>query len=228
MKKFILFLLCMLSFGFSQDKEVRSIDISLPLEEEESLTADILRVDIFVNARGNKEIEVVNMLGEVDKAIRSLGLDYSGGNYWVQKNCWWEEGKRKCKGYLGELRYSFLLQRASDQNKLLDLLDAFKEKFGETINYGVSKTVWMVSPKKAKGVEEELRLRLLNRARDFATKAGKNLGKECYIKSVSYDYISPIRGGMALMALKFSPQAPEPKMEETSISVKAVVGFVCR
>ncbi|MFN3599130.1 MAG: hypothetical protein ACK4VK_05280 [Aquificaceae bacterium] len=228
MKKFILFLLCMLSFGFSQDKEVRSIDISLSLEEEESLTADILRVDIFVNASGNKEIDVVNMLGEVDKAVKSLGFEYSGGNYWVQKNCWWERDKRRCEGFLGELRYSFRLQKASDQNRLLDLLDAFKEKFGKAINYTVSQTIWVVSNKKTEGLKEELRLRLLDKARDFATKAGKRLGKECHIQSVSYEHISPIRGDIGLMTLKSASEAPEPKMEEISTSVRAIVGLVCR
>ncbi|MFN3976326.1 MAG: SIMPL domain-containing protein [Aquificaceae bacterium] len=228
MKKFSLVLLCLFSFGFSQDREKQAMGISLLLEEEESVAPDVLRMDVSVNARGGKEGDVVSMLGEVDRAVRGLGFDYSGGNYWVQKNCWWEEGKRKCKGYVGEVKYSFRLQRALDQNKLLDLLDAFKEKFGESVSYAVSQSLWMVSPKRAKGLEEELRFRLLERAKDFAAKAGKRLGKDCYIQSVSYEHVSPIRGVVPYMALKSSTQAPEPKMEEVSVSVRASVSLVCR
>lgn len=227
MRKFILCLLFLLSFGFSQDKDMQAINISLTLQEEEALTPDVLKVDISINAHGNKEADVVGMLGEIDRTIRSLGLEYSGGNYWVQKNCWWEEGKRKCKGYLGELRYSFRLQRAWDQNRLLDALDGLKEKFGEAINYAISQTIWIVSEIKIRDLEERLRLRLLDRAKDFATKVSKKLGKECHIQNVNYEYVSPIRGGRDFMALK-SSQAPEPRMEDIFISVRAVVGFVCR
>lgn len=85
MRKFILCLLFLLSFGFSQDKDMQAINISLTLQEEEALTPDVLKVDISINAHGNKEADVVGMLGEIDRTIRSLGLEYSGGNYWVQK-----------------------------------------------------------------------------------------------------------------------------------------------
>ncbi|MFN3870347.1 MAG: SIMPL domain-containing protein [Aquificaceae bacterium] len=223
MKKFILCLLCVSYLGFSQDKE--AVSISLMLQEEEAIAPDLLKMDIYISARGNKEIEVINRLGEIDKDIKKLGFDYSGGSYSVEKNCWWEWAKRKCKGYLGELSYSFRLQKASDQNRILDVLDTFKEKFGEGIDYKVYEPHWVVSEKKTKGLEEELRLRLLDRAKEFAKKAGQRLGMECRIQSVNYErHDIPIRGLM----LKSSSEAPEPKAEEKTLSVRALVGFVCR
>lgn len=230
MRKFIATFLCFISFAFSQEKEMQTTNIFFTLQYKEDITPDILKMNTFINASGSRESDVINILGEVDKAIRNLKLEYSGGNYLVQKRCWWEDGKRKCKGYTGEIEYSFMLQRASDQNKVLDILDSFKEKFGEIINYTVSQTVWIVSENKIKDIDEQLKLKLLNRAKDFTVKVSKNLGKECYIKSVNYGYINYIDledSRIHLKSLK-SIEAPEPKADNISISTKATVELICR
>jgi len=49
-------------------------------------------------------------MGEVDKELRRLKIDYKGGQYSVFQNCWWEEDKRRCSGYKGEIGYVFLLK----------------------------------------------------------------------------------------------------------------------
>jgi len=50
-------------------------------------------MNIEINVSTSKETEAVNMLGELDKSIKKLGIEYSGGKYSVYKNCVVGEGQ---------------------------------------------------------------------------------------------------------------------------------------
>lgn len=228
---FCIFVLGLTSL-YAEEKDYDITRISITLEERKELMPDILSMTVGVNANAAKETEVINMLGSIDKAIRVLNLNYKGGSYSVYKNCWWEKDKRKCSGYKGELGYSFELKDSKEQNKILEVIDEFKEKYGEKLNYTVSHPQWLISGKKIKTTENELKYGIIDTAKDFAKKAGEKLGKTCSISSIDYDvrrpyfWEAPVYKSMTME--KSAIEAPEPKKEEKSVNVKASVRFICR
>lgn len=228
---FILF--ASLTSLYAEEKDYELTRISITLEERKEMTPDILHMSLGINANAAREAEVINILGAVDKSIRALNLNYSGGSYSVYKNCWWEKDKRKCSGYKGELGYSFELKEAKEQNKILEVVDEFKEKYGEKINYTVSHPQWIISEKKVKDTEKELKLEMIDTAVDFGKKAGEKLGRKCSISSINYDvrrpfWEPPVFYKAAPMMEKAAIEAPEPKKEDKVVNVKASVNFVCK
>lgn len=219
---------------YAEDKDYDVTRISITLEERKELSPDILNMTLTINVIATKEAEVINILGSIDKSIRSFNLKYSGGSYSVYKNCWWEKDRRKCHGYKGDMSYSFELKEAKEQNKILEAMDSFKEQFVEKMNYTVSNPQWLISEKKAKAEENELKIQVIDSAKEFAKKASEKLSKICSITSINYDvrrpylWESPVLMKSAPVMEKAVIEAPEPKKEEKSLSVRATVGFICR
>lgn len=229
------FLLLLTGFTslYAEEKEHEFTRISVTLEERKELTPDVLSMTVGVNANAVKEADVINMLGSVDKAIRALNLNYKGGSYSVYKNCWWEKDKRKCSGYKGEIGYSFELKDSKEQIKVLEVIDEFKEKYGERLNYTVSHPQWLISEKKTKETENELKLDMIDTAINFAKRAGERLGKKCSISSINYDvrrptWEPPFLYRAAPVMEKASIEAPEPKKEDKAVNIKASIGYICR
>lgn len=234
MRAIILFIVFFILFVastslYAEEKDYELTRISINLEERKELAPDILSMTVEVNANAEKEAEVINILGGIDKALRTLNLNYKGGSYSVYKNCWWENYRRKCSGYRGKLKYFFELREAREQNKILEVIEEYKEKYGEKMNYTVSHPQWLISETKVKDTEKELKLEIINTAMDFAKRVGEQLGKKCSISSIKYDVRSPIwePPGFYIME-KAVIEAPEPKKEDKVVSVKASVGLVCR
>lgn len=237
MKKLALLIVCLSLFlvtlsASAQEKDYEFTRIFIILEEGKELTPDILNMTLGVNVTAPKESDAINILGAVDKAIRGLDLKYSGGSYSVYKYCWWERDRRKCSGYKGEVGYSFELKDAKEQNRILEVMDEFKEKYGEKLNYTVSHPQWLISGKKIKTTENELKYGIIDTAMDFAKKISEKLGKTCSISSIDYDVRRPIIWDVpiykSMTMEKAAIEAPEPKKEEKSVNVKASIKFICR
>lgn len=222
-----------LVFAHANQKDSDATTIGIILEGRKEIIPDILRMTIEINAVESKESEVINILGSLDKTIRGLNLSYSGGSYSVYKNCWWDKDKRKCIGYKGDITYNFSLKDVKEQNKILDILDDFKEKYGEKLNYSISRPQWIVSEKNLKTSESEVKLEMIDIAVDFGKKAGEKLNKNCSIYRMNYEvrqpfweYIPVYKSTLAIE--KSNIEAPEPKKEDKAISVKVNVEFKCR
>ncbi len=241
MRKFItLFTMIILFISFSsiyaddKIKEHELTRISITLEEKKELSPDILNMNFSVTAKAQKEVEVINILGSIDKAIRNLKIEYTGGNYSVYKNCWWEKNKLKCSGYKGDLIYDFKLKDSKEQNKILESIEEIKEQFGENIAYSVSNPQWIITEKKYKEVENALKIEIIDTLIKFSNKVSEKIGRQCFISSIDYDikrfYLErPIAYKSALsdMAAEKTIEAPEPKREDKTVTVKAYVKYLC-
>lgn len=213
-------------------KETDRTVITITLEERKELMPDTLSLNLLVSAKADKEAEVLNMLGGVDKSLRALKFDYSGGSYLVSKNCWWEKDRHKCVGYKGELNYLFRLKEAKEQNKILETVDEIKEKYGEKLSYSVSSPQWSISEKKIREAEEELKIKLIDSAKEFLKTVSNRLGRSCNISEINYDIRRPyfeqsIMLKAAPMREALSIEAPETKKEERTVSVRAQVRLFC-
>ncbi len=228
----ILFLILVFSFAYADEKDLDLTKVSITFEERKELTPDIFQMFLSVNVLTNKEREAINMLGDVDKEIRTIGLNYSGGNYSIYKNCWWEKEKRKCSGFRGTLNYNFQLKDVKEGNKILEIIDSFKEKYGASLNYSLSEPQWILSEKTRKSAEEELKLSLLDTAKAFLKKLSNKLEKKCSISHVDYDLKAPsfreFSAFQARSAEQAPIEAPEPKKEKQVITINANVKYVCR
>lgn len=118
------------SYGYADNlpKDYELTKISITLEEKRDLSPDILNMNFSITAKAQKESDVINILGSVDKLIRNLKVDYTGGSYSVYKDCWWEKNKLKCVGYKGDLSYSFKLKDSKEQNKILESVEEIDRK----------------------------------------------------------------------------------------------------
>lgn len=220
-------------YGDEKQKEYELTRISIIIEEKKEISPDILNMNLSIAAKAQKESEVINILGAIDTSIRELKFAYSGGSYSVYKNCWWEKNKWKCSGYKGDLSYSFRLKDPKEQNKILESVEEIKEKYGEAITYTVTNPQWIITEKKYKEIENVLKIEIIDTAIDFAKKAGDKIGRQCFISNVDYDikrfwgqpviYKSAVADTVAERAI----EAPEPKKEEKSVTVKAQIKFVC-
>lgn len=243
MKKFIIFLWILYIFSFisayAQNKEAQDEEkitkISITIEDTKELIPDFLEITVKVNVTTEKEIDAINILGEVDKSLRNLGFEYEGGKYSVEKNCWWEGNIRKCLGYKGSICYIFELKQPSDQNKIFEILSDFKEEYSKEMEFSVSEPKWIVSKKNLHEVEEELKIGIIDIAKNYAQKFSEKLGKSCDITNINYEVKRPLWGELFLKGAvvpSIMPEAvveaPEPKKEEKMISVKASVKISCK
>ncbi len=211
--------------------------LSITLEETRELIPDILALDLKVDVTTAKEAEAINILGAIDNVLRNLNLDYKGGKYSVYKNCWWEKGKQRCTGYKGSIEYLFELKNAASQNQIFEALERFKERYEkemslEEMNFSVSQPEWRISEKEYHKVEDELKFKIIDTAKDFSDRVSKKLGKTCYISDIDYDVkrplpIGPYYGAKAANLMERSIEAPEPKREEKTVNVKAGIKLRC-
>lgn len=221
------------------DKEIidKGTKLSITLEETREPIPDILALDLKVDVTTAKEAEAINILGAIDNVLRNLNLDYKGGKYSVYKNCWWEKGKQRCTGYKGSIGYLFELKNAASQNQIFEALERFKERYEkkmslEEMNFSVSQPEWRISEKEYHKVEDELKFKIIDTAKDFSDRVSKKLGKTCYISDIDYDVkrplpIGPYYGAKAANLMERSIDAPEPKKEEKTVSVRAGVKLRC-
>ncbi len=210
---------------YAGEKEQTGAHISITLEDRKALIPDLLVMNLQIKVNTATEAEAINMLGSVDKAIRELKVDYTGGKYSVNKHCWWEWEKRRCAGYEGGINYVFQLREPKEQNKILEVVDSFKDKYEKKMNYSVSEPSWIVSGERIKAIEEELRYSIIDSAKSFAKRVSEKLEKNCSIQSIRYD-IDRSRWGWWEIGLK-SIEAPEPKKEDQIVKVQAKVELKC-
>lgn len=214
----------------SEDKVTR---IYLTLEQKVDIQPDLLQMNLHITSKADKEAEVVNALGNIDKAIRALGLDYSGGKYSVEKNCFYEKNKWKCVGYIGNLHYYFKLTNPKEQNKILEAIESVKEKLGDKLEYSVDQPQWVVTEKQTRRLEKNLKLDLLSHAVEFAKEVGEKIGRKCSLFSIDFDMnrgillSSPVFLKSAERRAVPSIEAPEPKKDDKVVNVKAKVNIIC-
>ncbi|WP_028845655.1 SIMPL domain-containing protein [Thermodesulfovibrio thiophilus] len=214
--------------AYAQDKYEKITNVSIILEQTKEIEPDILAMRLEVSVITPKETETINILGAIDKAIKNLNLDYKGGKYSVYKRCWWEKDKQKCQGYRGEIEYIFELKDANAQNQIFETLERFKDKYGEEMNFTVSEPQWIVSKKNTAKIENELKLEVIDTAKDFSEKVSKKLGKTCYISNLDYEIRRPSYGAEPIFLKTKNIEAPEPKKEELVIGVKVSVKLNCK
>jgi uncharacterized protein YggE len=234
MRKIILIFLILAFFFYAdyllaQSCEKEGTSVSITLEKEKELVPDTLFLRLRIDVFSQKEVEAINIMGEIDRELRGLNLEYKGGKYSVYENCWWEKDKRRCSGYKGSIDYTFLLNAYSEQKRIFEILDKFKERYGERVKFEVYEPEWGISEKKRKALEEELRLAIIESAKDFSEMVSKALGKNCDIESIDYTTTPVYRPYYLTKAMERAPiEVPEPKREEKSVSVKAGIRLRCK
>ncbi|MCX7988865.1 MAG: SIMPL domain-containing protein [Thermodesulfovibrio sp.] len=240
MKKFfslftiIVFINFSLLYAEDKTKEYELTRISITLEEKKELSPDILNINFSVTAKAQKESDVINILGTIDKSLRNLKIDYTGGNYSVYKNCWWEKNKWKCSGYKGDLSYVFRLKETKEQNRILESVEEIKENFGENMAYTLSNPQWIITEKKYKEIENTLKIEIIDTAINFAKKVSDKIGRQCFISNIDYDikrfYLETptvYKSALPAMAMERTIEAPEPKKEDKTVTVKAYIKYLC-
>jgi uncharacterized protein YggE len=240
MKKVMIFtivFIIFLSISNAFSEPVDSTKVYITLEETKELIPDIYVISISVNVNSIQEAETIKILGNVDKSIKNLHLNYKGGKYNVYRNCWWEKGKEKCSGYKGNVYYYFELEKPEQQNKILETLTDLQEKYQDKVSLTISNPTWTVSKKNLKMAEEELKLEIIATAQSFSKKISEKIGKICRITEINYDVRRPpiwypfrdedIILKSATRESKISLEAPTPVKEEKTISVKTSITLIC-
>ncbi|MCX7738123.1 MAG: hypothetical protein N2Z80_01705 [Hydrogenothermaceae bacterium] len=181
-----LFVLIIITHSLANQIDIAKV--SIVFEESESIEPDTLFLPVYVDSSGQKESEVLYILGELDKNVRALSLYYSGGSYSVYKNCWWEKEKMRCSGYKGNIQYQFRLKEPKDQNLILETLRKIKDSYGERVNYSVSNLFWGVSDNLLKIKIENLRLAIVDSAINFSREISEKLKMDCKIHKMDYEH----------------------------------------
>jgi hypothetical protein len=209
----------------------KSTRVSIFFSDKKEIQPDILNLRLSIKVHTNKEIEAINILGNVDQKIRKLNLDYKGGNYRIEQNCWWTTKKGKiCEGVNGHISYNFELKDYKEQNKLYEALNRVAETYPSLI-FEVSEPVWIASQKLTNKVQNEIKIELIEKAQDFRRTLTEKLGKTCHITSISFSterYIPIVFRTTMLKSTQASDiEVPEPKRDEKTIEVSANVEYLC-
>jgi hypothetical protein len=238
MKKMLLLCIGLLSlFNVNEALSETNVDpknltkVSIDLEHKKEVQPDVLSLRINIKIKADKEIEAINILGDVDRRIRKLGLDYKGGNYRIEQNCWWTTRKGEvCDGVNGHISYNFELKDYKEQNKLYETLSKVTEIY-PSLTFDVSEPVWIASQKLIDKVQSELKLELIEKARDFEKALAEKLGKTCRITSLSFStgrYVPIVFHVTRLKSAQASNfEAPEPKKDEKTIEISTSVNYLC-
>ncbi|MCX7873716.1 MAG: hypothetical protein N2327_04725 [Caldimicrobium sp.] len=56
-------------------------------KEEKNVQSDVLQMNLSITAKGNKIVEVINVLAGVDRAIRGPKVEYFNEKFTINKNC---------------------------------------------------------------------------------------------------------------------------------------------
>ncbi|RKX61513.1 MAG: hypothetical protein DRP29_00055 [Thermodesulfobacteriota bacterium] len=113
--------------------------IIFPLSVREKVKPDEYYVRVKIRAKGESEKEVIGLLGRVDEVVRKSRIEYSGGEFDVRKNCWWEKGRKKCERFIGAIGYEFYGEGFGFQKKIIHALTELKEKAGKRMKFLVEK-----------------------------------------------------------------------------------------
>ncbi|QER41496.1 hypothetical protein F1847_01605 [Thermodesulfobacterium sp. TA1] len=207
--------------------------VSTSLKEKKEVVPNLLKLAIEISTQPlPKEVDVINLLGAIDKKIKGLGLNYQGGRYNLYKHCQWIENQQICDGYKGNLSYLFELKDLNDQTKVYSLLNEVKKDYGNTFEFSVTNSYWSIAEKDLEAVIEGLKLNLITKAMKFAEKVSNTLNKTCYITTLNLDQRNEGIIIQKAFSLKSFPEekekieAPSPKREQT-IEVSAYVVLSC-
>jgi len=150
--------------------------VSIVLEHKREVQPDILSLRVNMKIKTDKEIDAINILGDVDKRIRKLGFNYKGGNYRIEQNCWWTRKGQVCEGVNGYISYNFELKDYKEQNELYETLNKITESY-PSLTFEVSEPIWITSQKLTDKVQNEIKLELIEKAQDFRGALTEKLGK---------------------------------------------------
>ncbi len=202
------------------------MEISDTLKASTFVNPDAFIFPLRVEVRAKSEGEVIDTLGMVDSAIRSLGLKYRGGVYTVEELREWDSSLKKYvkKGFRGSIHYRFILKEPREQSKILDVIEKLKGERG--FIYSVESPHWEVSQGRKQMALEGLKRSLIEAAKREAQVFSDTLGKVCKLESVnfspSYYYVPhvPLTKGIA-------GAPPMPAKSDQEVTLEASVKFKC-
>jgi hypothetical protein len=189
---------------------------------------DVYTIYVSIVVKDKKEKDVINTLGKIDRSIRNLNVDYVGGNYNLSKNCYYDENKQICEGFIGYSYYKFNLKEVENQVNILETFSSLKKEF-KNMYFQIEGSDWILSKHLRDRIEDSLKISIIDRINNFSEQISKKINKKCILKTISYkqNYYFPYyeRKYEALQAEAFT--APSPKSEEITISVEANIKLAC-
>ncbi|NPB06320.1 MAG: hypothetical protein GXO03_01820 [Aquificae bacterium] len=177
---------------------------------------DRYRLSLRVKAEGKREREVLKALTAADRAVRSTGLPYRGGNFTLKEKLHVDPVTRLPRrlGFEGSAVYTFLLKGPEEQVKLLEALEAAKKE--APFSYTITAAGWELTPEKRQRVIRELKRRALEEALKEVELFSKVLGRSCELKRVRF-YEPKVR---PLPAGAVQPKAPFPVKEDEAVELE--------
>jgi hypothetical protein len=190
---------------------------------------DVYTIYVSIVVKDKKEKDVINTLGKIDRSIRNLNVDYVGGNYNLSKNCYYDENKQICEGFIGYSYYKFNLKEVENQVNILETFSSLKKEF-KNMYFQIEGSEWILSKHLRDRIEDSLKISIIDRINNFSEQISKKINKKCILKTITYkqDYYFPYykrKYGSFEEAEAFT--APSPKSEEITISVEANIKLAC-
>ncbi|WP_028841384.1 hypothetical protein [Thermodesulfobacterium hveragerdense] len=222
-----------LVYAETKSSHTKITTVSTSLKEKKEIIPNVLKLAVEASTQPlPKEIEVINLLGTIDKKVKDLGVKYQGGRYNIYKNCQWIKDKQVCYGYKGFLSYVFELKDPNEQTKVYSMFEEAKKMYGDKLDFSVTNTYWTITEKDLETITEELKLTLITKAIKFAEKVSTTLNKSCHITTLNLDQRSE---GIVIPKASFirsfseektTIEPPSPKQEQT-VELSAYVVLSC-
>ncbi len=231
---FSFFLIFIFIFSFvsslqaQETSQESSLTILFPVEEETQIVPDLYLLRVTGEVRASSEKQALSVLFYLDSELRKLlkslkGISYKGGNFQIQRNCFWEKNSWTCRGIRGSIFYVFFSNSTSFQSKVVSVFVKTKKRF-PFFFFRISYSNWTVSFKKIKTTYQNLRLKAIREILSFCKLLSEETGKKCVVKKIDFSLRSPSEYPVYRSAnLKVSLPEPIKDLKEIKISARVEV-----
>jgi len=193
---------------------------------EATVQPDIAVTNINISVKGESETEVTKRLREISVYINGYTqVEKEGGEFRVNANYYYQNGKRVQDGYIGSMRYKISSKEIDDLDIFLgDLMSQKKNETIEVRSYG-----YEVTKEKLNNSIEQLRFQAIVWGIAYAKDLSSKIYKKCELTNISFAQTTQPRMMTAKMNAKLEDGfAPQPIQNEQTITLHSNYVLECK
>ncbi len=180
MKKTIFFTLALGLLSLS------AYEVNFTKSFSKKVSPDTLSTYISINVNKKDEIKVAKVLDKFNNFFKEItNVKVQNGRYSISPRYKYLKDETKFVGYSGSLNYTIKSQSAKKLNDFISKLISKKESINsDDVKLEVSNVTWEVSQKLYNENTNDLRLKTILWANDYAKKLSKKLKTTCKLKVI--------------------------------------------
>ena len=189
----------------------------------------MLQGRIAISVQKDSEKEVLQKLAKYSDFVSKYdAVKKEGGDYSVSPKYHYANNKRVKDGYKGDIYYKIFADNIGDFNNFIEKLQ--DKKRDKNVNISISSVSWQLSPKQRESRVDNLRMRAIVWANNYAKRLSSKLEKECSVTQISFSaihYPRPVTVATPMVVMSRS-SAPAPEQTTRDITIRPHFQLECK